>query len=423
MNYIPVLAIIGGGASGLTAAIEAARTFKLQNKAYKIIVFDKMPRVGKKILATGNGRCNLTNIKLEKSKYYGDLNFAFSVFTKVTVDDTLTFFKSLGLYTKTEEEGRVYPMSSQASAVLDALRFEAQKLNIEFITNTKIFSIQRADNIKGYILNKTHFSDCVIIATGGKSAKVHGSDGSGYPLLNSLNINITPLFPSLTGLILGKPYDSAIKGVRAQGRVKIIEKSKVIAEDEGEIQYNDKGISGIPVLQISRIASDAIRKTNNTKIFVEVDNAKDFTNEELEKYIKERIKNNSILLAEDILTGILPKKLTISACKSCGIKLQQHVASLNSEHITHLVMAIKHTSYPVLSTCGFDAAQVTAGGADTKDFNPKTMESHSNNGLYACGEVLNVDGVCGGYNLQWAWSSGILAGKQAARHIIENQLT
>lgn len=410
------LSVIGGGASGLAAAIEAARKAKNENLNIKITVYERLPKVGKKILATGNGRCNILNTSLGKDKFHGDTRLINNIFEAYSVQSNMEFFSSMGIYLAEEEDGRLYPLSFQASSVLDALRFEAENLGGEMICDKKIESIERRNN--GFVLNGEIYTDAVIIAGGGKSASVHGSDGSCFNLLSSLGIKIKPTFPSLTGIVL-KKKNKALKGVRAAGEIYIVENGTVISSSVGELQYTDYGISGIPAMEVSREVSEHFALKKKGKIIMAVNSLPDFAPEEIFDYILNRKKHNPNLLCEDILSGVMPKKLAMAKLSSASISCTARASTLTKNNIAVLTEIINSEIFEIGGVLGFDNSQVTAGGADTKLFNNITLEAKNISGLFACGEVLDVDARCGGYNLAWAWSSGRCAGSNAIKYLSE----
>lgn len=410
------LSVIGGGASGLAAAIEAARISKAEKSNISITVFERLPKIGKKILATGNGRCNIMNSSVGKNKYHGDIKMLKNIFEEYSVESNMEFFRSMGIYLAEEADGRLYPLSFQASSVLDALRFEAENLSIEIKCDTKIESIKRKNN--GFILNDDIYTDAVVVAGGGKSAPVQGSDGSCFDLLASLGIKIKPTFPSLTGIIL-KKKNKSLKGVRAAGEIYIVENGTVISASEGELQYTDYGISGIPAMEVSREVSEHFALHRKGKIIMAVNSLPDFTPEEIFEYIVSRKRQNPNLLCEDLLSGVMPKKLGIAKLSSASISCTARLSTLTKNDIAVLTEVINSEIFEISGVLGFENSQVTAGGADTKLFDITTLEAKNINGLFACGEVLDIDAVCGGYNLAWAWSSGRCAGSNAIKYLSE----
>ncbi len=402
------LAIIGGGASGLAAAIEATR----QNTALDVVILEKLDRVGKKILATGNGRCNYTNIKADTNNYHGmDKNFVTYVLKEFTVDNTVNFFNQLGVFPKEEENGKLYPFSLQASSVLDALRYESDRLNIEIINNFYITDIQF--NKKLFKLtsknNKIVLANKVIVAGGGCASKSLGSDGSCFELLKSFGHTITPLSPALVQLKTNTEQTKALKGIKIYGNMTVIENNTAILSEYGEILFTDYGVSGPPVFQIS--AKTAFKR--NLKL--SIDFMPEYNPKEIYDILKCRKECLSHMTMENFFSGLLNKRLGNIICRRSGIeKLSFKVSDLTTDILWAMVSGIKEFSLDVTGDNGFNNAQVTAGGVLTNEFDNTTLESKIVKGLYACGEVMDIYGDCGGYNLQWAWSSGRLAGKSAA---------
>ena len=257
------ISVIGGGASGFAAAIEAARVSREMKIDVKINIYERLPKAGKKILATGNGRCNILNSRNDIDNYNGDRKFISSVFSQYDVASNIEFFGSMGICLAEEDDGRLYPMSNQASTVLDALRFEAELLGIEIICDTKIISVKKQDD--QFILNDDIYSDAVIVAGGGKSAPVQGSDGSCYDILSSFGVRMKPAFPSLTGIMF-KKKNKDLKGTRAAGEILIVDNGKVVTASSGELQYTDYGVSGIPAMEVSRAVSGHFAKKAQGKV-------------------------------------------------------------------------------------------------------------------------------------------------------------
>ncbi len=406
------IAVIGGGAAGLCAAIEAARTVK--GKA-EVTVFESLGRCGKKILATGNGRCNLANTDTDFSHYHGDVSAVEAVFAKYSLQSALDFFRELGLFMRADGAGRIYPLSNQASAVLDALRFELDRLQIQVKTEQKITEIKKQNG--RWLLNGSFAADCVVLACGGKAAPVHGSDGTGYVLAKQLGVAVEKPLPALTALVADQ-FTKALKGIRAEGSITVKCAGKVLAQSAGEIQYTDYGISGIPAMQVSGAVSRYLAKNEKSPCQIFVDRAPSVSAEELTAFIERMKKDRPNLLCEDLLTGIMPKRLGITVLTECSLQPQKPLTAMNAGVIPTLVSAIKNKKYKINSVCGFADAQVTAGGIPASEFNTQTLQLHNAEGVFVCGELVNVDGDCGGYNLLWAWNSGRLAGANAAERCL-----
>lgn len=406
------IAIIGGGASGLACAIEIMRTVKNKGDV-QVTILERLPRVGKKILVTGNGRCNLTNINASVKNYRGDADFTEYALDKYSPQNNIEFFNSLGLYTRTEDEGRVYPLSNQASSVLDALRFECARLGIETICDYRavhLKTVYTGVTTKIIVNNRDRF-DYVIVACGGMTCKAHGTDGDAYDLLKMFGHKIISPAPALVSLNCDE-FTKALKGVRAICKMDLIIDGNKALENYGEVQFTDYGLSGIPIMQLSRFVS--VSPSND--ICIELDVTPDFGDEEIRKYLYSRREIDKGL-CENMLSGIMNKQLCIVLMKECDIQVNGRINELTDNEIEKLANIIKCWKIKIKNSRSFDYAQVTAGGADCSQFNTETMESTLVPNVFCCGEALNIDGDCGGYNLQWAWSSGRLAGNTIAERI------
>lgn len=414
-NKSASLAVVGGGASGLIAAISAVKAAEKRNCSIKVTVYESNTRVGKKLLVTGNGRCNFSNLNIKKENFHGESELAFGIYRKFDNISTVDFFRSIGVYEKGDAAGRIYPMSFQASAVLDALRFEAQRLGIEFLTDTKITKIQKSGG--GFRLNDCYYADACIVACGGKAASVHGSDGSGLEMLSALGVEVSPLFPALAPLVCER-FNKGLKGVRAQGTVSIRCGGRVLAADTGELQYTEYGLSGIPSMQVSFAAAEALASAR-ADVQAVVDSCPDFNANELKRIIYEIARTNPEMPNEMLLAGIMPKKLGAYLISECSVNPAKPIGRLHESVIEKIVTLIKNKKYKVTAVKGFSDAQVTAGGITAKEINRETLELHKLSGMYVCGEIVDVHGDCGGYNLQWAWSSGYVAGESAAKELLK----
>lgn len=403
------LAIIGGGAAGMAAAIEAAYT----DAEIEIIIIERFDRLGKKILATGNGRCNYSNINAGINNYYGrNRNFASYALEEYSVNETINFFNCLGVFPKEEKEGKLYPFSDQASSISDALRNELARLKIKIITG--FYAVEIKEKKKGFRIvsreNEVIEADKVIVAGGGCASPVLGSDGSAFKLLKNLGHTITETVPALVQLKTDPKEVKSLQGIKFTGKVSLIHKEKVIGEEWGEVLFTDYGISGPPVFQLS--AKAAFKK--NLSVFL--DFMSEYSPKEVYDILESRKTCLSHLTMENYFTGLLNKRIGNLIAKKSGIeKLSYKVEKLTKQQLWEMVSFIKEYKLDITGTKGFQNAQVTAGGALTDEFDNKTMESRIVKGVYACGEVMDIYGDCGGYNLQWAWSSGRLAGRSAAK--------
>ena len=413
----PELCVIGGGASGLAAAIEAARAFRQAGGPGQVTVLERLPRVGKKLLATGNGRCNLTNRFASPPDYFEAADFVRPALKRFSVDDTLSFFASMGLLCEEEEEGRIYPMSRQAASVLDVLRFEAERLGVVFHCDSRGESGQKTRDKPRFVINGSICADAVILACGGKASPQHGSDGSGYALLRALQIPVAEVFPSLVQITADPKRVKSLKGMRVHAVISLYEEKKQLASQRGEIQFTEFGLSGIAAMQLSRFVS----REKQRQMEASLDLLPAFSSGEVADYLAARVLQNPALAAEHLLTGILPKRVGQVLLKQAGVEpLSRPIGSLRGAEIAAISDLLKDWRFSVTGTRGFSAAQVTMGGAQRSAFDPESMEALSTPGFYAAGEVLDVDAGCGGFNLQWAWSSGRLAGESAAEKQISD---
>ena len=400
-----IVAIIGGGASGMAAALAAA-----ENEKNQVILLERQARVGRKLQATGNGRCNLSNIHAVDRGYHGQspefVNNAISAFTPA---DTLRWFEGLGLFTVTEESGKVYPYSDQANSVVDVLRLALVKENITLKTGYEVTKIQKT--AEGFQLTNGEepiACDRLIVACDGLAGSKLGGTMSGYKLLAKLGHRCTKLRPSLVQIKSSWPELPSLKGVRANCCVEILHNGEVYAKSIGELQLTEHGISGPVVFEISRDVC-----AERGKWTAKLDFLPNLPAEVLEKELQRR--RNTNLPMEELLTGILHNRLGRVLTKTAGIKGKQYASQISNAELAEVVACVKSLEITLTEPLGMDSAQVTAGGVLTDGFDPNTMESKSVPGLYACGEVLDIDGDCGGYNLQWAWSSGRCAGLHAGK--------
>lgn len=403
------IAVVGGGASGMVAAVHAKRL------GGDVTILERNSRVGKKILATGNGRCNLTNVDADVSCYYGkNPKFAYSAFSQFTVEEALHFFEKLGIEYKVEEGGKVYPMSDQASSVLDVLLYELQRLKIELLCDSFVQKIK---------LKKGRFQlhledgrdmvfDKVILCTGGNAMPSTGSDGNGYRLAQELGHSLVPVFPALVQIMLEGDFFKRIDGVKFVGTAQVLQKGRCLASERGDILFTNYGISGPPILQISRKAAES--KEFHLKRELKLTMIDTMNREELEKRLNRRFRDSGEKTVEEAMIGLINKRLIPVVLKESGISdLKKRAGQLNEKEKKAIASILTDWRFPIKGTKGWQNAQVTAGGISTKEISPDTMESKIVKGLYFAGEIMDIDGRCGGFNLQWAWSSAYLAGKNA----------
>ena len=456
--------IVGAGASGLAAAIEAGTA------GADVTVLEAGKRAGKKLLSTGNGRCNLTNLDIgtgdgrhdtakkihglpdgyrdltaasghhpkewsdrtdekhnEKEDSYAvtdyhsrDIAFARGCISRFSGEDAVRWFGALGIPC-VSKGALVYPRSLQAASVLDALRFKAEEAGVRFIFESKVRSVDRiGKEFTVFAESRSYNADAVIISTGGRAMPSSGSDGSGAVICHKLGHTIIPEAPALVPLKCGGLPFSSIAGIRAQADVKAFCGKRLLAEDEGELQFTAYGISGIPVMQISGAVSRALY--DGGRCFIEIDLVPEMTEEALARLIEDRVSGFSGRTCSQLLLGLLPRKLYEALLKNSGVRLQQDIGEyfidkkdrLDKKRIAAVVHMLKHLRVQAEGTMGWDHAQVTSGGVDVSEIDAAAMESKLVPGLYITGELMDVDGPCGGYNLHWAWATGILAGRSAA---------
>lgn len=387
--------IIGAGAAGLAAAIAAAKN------GSDVTILEHENKVGKKILITGNGKCNLTNKNMDCCKYYGNKEFINDVLNSFDENDTISFFESIGLITKSKR-GYIYPMSEQALTVLNTLRDAAVNLGVKIKTNNFVEKVLCSKEGFDVHMGIVMHCDNLIIATGGMAAPKTGSDGSGYKIARSMGHNIIEPKPALTALVCRNNNLNKASGVRVNAKIRVIDKEKIIGSDIGELQITDYGISGIPVFNVSRLTYEGTNIIIDFMPEIEIDEA--------EKIIRNLLKKREYMSMLSAMNGLFNDKLSTAILNETNLDKTMKAEMITPEQIKSLVNVIKNYKVTVKSRRGFDYAQVTQGGIDTAEINSLTMESKLVKNLYFAGEIIDVDGICGGYNLQFAWATGTMAG-------------
>ena len=400
-----VVGIIGAGASGMAAALWAAQEPNVQ-----VILMERQARVGRKLQATGNGRCNLSNEKFHISHYHGENPiFTEQVFSQFGVEDTLNWFSSLGLCTVTEQSGKVYPYSDQANSVVDVLRLALDKENITLRLGFEAEKIKYSPN--GFTVeSKEEIVTCdrLIVACGGLAGSKLGGTMAGYKLLSKLGHRSTKLRPNLVQIQSRWQALSSLKGVRANCNVEILHNGDMFAQSRGELQFTEQGLSGPVIFEISRDVCSA-----SGSWIARLDFMPQWNEDKLMAHLQNRMQTNYPI--DELLTGVLHNRLGRVLTQCAGIKGKAYCKDLSQRELEELCRCVKALEVELTEPMGMENAQVTAGGVLTADFDPYTLESKKVPGLYVCGELLDVDGDCGGYNLQWAWSSGCVAGRNAGR--------
>ncbi len=395
--------IVGGGAGGLCAAAALGR------KGLRVTVVERLPRVGKKLLATGNGRCNLSNVDMQ-SVYYGKAApFVQQVYAVTPPGEVAAFFSSLGLMTAVED-GRIYPRTMAASSVLDVLRMACERASVTMLTDTEVvalspsrrggWSVQLADG-------SGLFAPHVIAAMGGSAAPSMGTDGTGVRLMQTLGHEITPLYPALVQLKCSHPALKGLKGIRTQARLTLFIDGRPSAEEFGELLLTDYGVSGVCVFQLSREAAPALAQKRSVRLAI------DFLPEvaSIRPWLDARIEQLSPVSLLTLTTGVLPRLLAQTIIKEAHFSPEMDAGALSDAEKDALCRALSAFPLVVTGTQGFANAQVTRGGVSVADVDPRTMASRLFDGLHIIGELLDVDGPCGGYNLHFAFASALTAAK------------
>lgn len=407
MNNKQVI-IVGGGAAGMMAAITARR------QGAAVTILERNPRIGKKLLVTGNGRCNFTNIAADHNCYHGKSSFTVSALSQWSVPATIAFFEELGIAHKVEDLGKVFPMSDQASSVLDVLMYELNQIGVTIVCDAYVKTITHKNN--RFIVTSedgtSYFADTVILAAGGKAMPSTGSDGNGFVLAKQLGHTIIEPFPGLVQLKLSGTFFKQIEGVKFVGTAELLANQQTIAKDRGDILFGNYGVSGPPILQISRQAGQLLQANRTAMLKLTlIDMAKD----DLDRLLAERFARAKSKTIEFSLVGLVNKRLIPVLLKQAGIvDSRRPAASLSRQEREQIGDILTNWQFVITGTKGWTSAQVTAGGVDTNEIHRNTLESTRVKGLYFAGEIIDIDGQCGGFNLQWAWSSGFVAGKHAS---------
>ena len=400
--------VVGGGASGLMAAL-AARMW-----GASVVLLEKNPRVGKKLLTTGNHQCNLSNLHIAADRFHGDPVLAMGVIGKFNLNATLALFWRLGLESTRDSEGRVFPRSYQAASVLDVLRFESEESGVKTVCGADVVRLVREGD---RFLAVTAAGDRttagrVILCTGGKAAPQTGSDGRGLDLARALGHAVVEPFPALVQLKLDGALHKAMEGMRWEAEARLLVDGRPDGAARGEVLFTSYGISGPAALALSRSAVEAW--TAGRQVELALNLLPEQPETETLHFIQYRARNKPERTLEHFLTGWVNKRIGQTLLKSLGLDWARPWSSLTEAEQLLLAHVLHGWTFPVAGHTGWPNAQVTAGGVDTAEVDPETLESRLVTGLHFAGEVLDVDGDSGGFNLQWAWASGWVAGSAAA---------
>lgn len=393
--------IIGGGAAGLCAAV----ALKQKAPALSVRLLEALPRVGKKLATTGNGRCNITNRRILPERYHGQHpEFCTYALQKYSGKETADFFGAIGVPFVFEGD-KGYPASLQASSVVDCLRFAAEEAGVTVCTETKVTNIQISGGLFKVIAGNLSFlADSLIIAAGLLSGgEKLGCNGEMLTLLKKAGFEAVKTAPAIVQLKTETELVRQLKGIKINAEVTAKSGETVLRQEYGEVLFCDYGLSGPPVLQISGAVSD---RQNCTVL---LDLMHDKTYDEVLSLLTRRAKALKTRTLDEFFTGMLQKRLGQVIIKAAGCRLNQPVSSLTDKSLSDIASLLKEMPFAVTGTAGFASSQVTAGGLNTDGFCKNTMESRTCRGLYAIGEILDIDGDCGGFNLAWAWASALCA--------------
>ena len=401
------IAVIGGGAAGIMAAIQA------KEYGADVIIYEHM-RPGKKILSTGNGRCNLGNLYLNRDCYFSHhMDRVEECLTRFGTKETMDFFEKIGLCMK-DRNGYLYPLSDQASVVLDVLINKLRRLDIPVITDEKVNKILPGKKITLQTDKGKRIYDGVILACGSKAAPKTGSDGSGFEFAKSLGHKLIPVLPALVQLQCKDSFCKELAGIRCDCKIHIFHEKKELCVEEGELQLTDYGISGIPVFQLSGLVNRYMYHNKDAQLTAKINFMPHISEKEYEKIIPYRMNELQDCTVEEFFTGMLNQKLMKVLIKQAGLRSDLPMKKTSKKQIDTVFSYCREFEMHIVGSKGFENAQVCTGGVDLGEVT-SDLESVYVPNVYFAGELLDVDGRCGGYNLQWAWTSGTIAGRAAAK--------
>ena len=395
--------IIGGGAAGMCAAIN----IKKRNRGISVAIIEQLSRVGKKLITTGNGRCNISNMNIDSERFHGE-NVAFCEYALQTYDNYFAedFFSEIGVVFTYDETGRAYPYSLQASSVVDSMRFALEQMGVDTFVNTKVLSYNKQQNSFNIKTDNGEFiCKNMIVATGLYSGgEKLGSNGSCFKILKNSGYKTVKTTPAIVQIKTVSDLVRSLKGIKVNALATFLINGKKVRSEFGEVLFCDYGLSGPPILQLSR----GIERNGGVRE-ISLDLMSDYSFSNVCDMLNSRVSALHTRHLDEFLTGMLNKRVGQAVLKQCGLKLGESVSILKNSDIKKIASVIKDIRFTAVGTTGFENSQVTAGGLNTDEFNPKTMESLREKGLYCIGEILDIDGDCGGFNLQWAWSSALCA--------------
>ncbi len=401
--------VVGAGASGLMAANRAA--LALGQNGGGVLLLEGNPKSGRKLLATGNGRCNLTNLNISPARYHGDPLGA-EVLERFPPDRVLEEFRHRGLLCRADEAGRVYPNGNQAAAVLQCLRGSGKALSIGELCEFEVVSIRRTEG--GFLLadrdGKALWTKKCVLACGGKASPKH-SRGSGYDLAKSLGHTVTELTPSLVPLKTPGKVCTSLKGMRARAKASLYRMGKKVCTESGEVIFGEGQLSGICIFNLSA----RLRETGLKELEVGLDLLENMDLPAVMTYLEQLRKDCPHRLVRELFSGALQLRVGQEVVKAAGLPLEKLLSSIAPGELERAAKLVKDWRFPITGPGSWESAQITAGGVPLREINLRTMESKLCPGLYLAGEMLDVDGDCGGYNLHWAWATGMIAGDSAGK--------
>ena len=415
------IVIIGGGAAGLMAACAAAQTIK---KSGSVLVVEGNQKLGRKLLATGNGRCNLTNLGVSPEHYHGDVKAVEPLLNVYSPEKIMAVFREMGLVTKADSEGRVYPHNLQAAAVLSVLRGCAEENGAACVIGSAAISVLKTK--RGFLVKCADGEEIeavkCILACGGAASPKHSCSADGYTFAKDLGHTVTPLYPALTQLICKGKLFKSLSGTRCAVNASLLADGKSVYAESGEVLFSDVGLSGICIFGLSVYAAEffATGKINgrpHKTLSCALDCLPEWSFTEITDYLDEIRQSFPNRMAGDMLMGLMNMKIGYAMVQAAGIDPAQSVKFVTAGQIQKLAALIKAWKFEVTGTKSWNDAQITAGGVPLGEIDPLTMESKKARGLYLAGEMLNIHGDCGGYNLHFAWATGIAAGKDAAEKV------
>ncbi len=400
------IAIIGAGPAGIMAALAAS------NSSKSVILIDKNDIIGRKILATGNGRCNLTNRFVDACRYHGaNPSFVKDTLSEFDQNKTMEYFESLGLILKEEDKGRIFPRTNQASTVLDILTHELKLKKVEVKTNCLVRGIEKEGNWKIRIENGSEiFAKKLILTTGGKASHQLGSSGDGLFWIEKLGHKVTPIYAALVPVETAETWPRDIQGLKIEGTASVVANGNTIIQKTGDILFTHYGLSGPAIMGLSREIAPLL---NQSKVEIHIDAIPEEEASSLDKKIEKIFSTNGTKSVKNALAGIVPLNLVITILKNLSFNPDKKAAEVSKIDRKTIVQTLKNLTLTVSKVRPLKEAQVSSGGIPASEINEKTMQSKIVPNLYFAGEIIDVDGDSGGFNLQWAWSSGYLAGKSA----------